>query len=180
MNKHTHQWNFNILDQGSISTFEMALWVVVMFGGMGQARLMLWPWNFSLVPLAVIDMAWSNEQHIIAVETYFSPNKCIFAVQRALWTRYRNPPRKSFPDFTENFDACGSVELGLRGLSELQKTLIVSIFSHTSRVKWLNINPSYTELQSCVLKIRDITWMMCCLKQRRLLQLFSFTLLIAQ
>jgi hypothetical protein len=75
----------------------------------------LWPWKFPLVALSVVDMAWSNEQRAFAVETYFSQNKSIVAVQRALRTRYRIPPRNPVPDrksillWVENFRACGSV-----------------------------------------------------------------------
>lgn len=67
------------------------------------------------MPPLVVDMAWSNEQRAFAVETYFSENKSIVAVQRALRTRYGIPPRNTVPDrksillWVENFRACGSV-----------------------------------------------------------------------
>lgn len=75
----------------------------------------LWPWDFPLVALSVVDMAWSREQRSFAVETYFSQNQSIVAVQRALRTRYRIPYREPVPDrksillWVKNFRECGSV-----------------------------------------------------------------------
>lgn len=60
-------------------------------------------------------MAWSKEQQAFAVETYFSQNQSIVAVQRAVRTRYRIPPRNAVPDrksillWVKNFRECGSV-----------------------------------------------------------------------
>lgn len=81
----------------------------------GWAPRTQWQWKFALVPLLVANMAWSNEQRAFAVETYFSQNRSIVAVQRAMRTRYQIPPRNSVPDrksillWVENFRACGSV-----------------------------------------------------------------------
>jgi len=55
-------------------------------------------WKFLLVLSLVVDMTWSNEQRAFAVETYFSQNKSIIAVQRALRIRYQIPTRNAVPD----------------------------------------------------------------------------------
>lgn len=47
----------------------------------------LQPWKFSLVLPLVVEMALSNEQRVLTVQTYFSENESIVAVKRTLHTR---------------------------------------------------------------------------------------------